>query len=159
MSAWFSLLIRRRWLVLAVALAGAAGGLANLRGLSVDAVPDISPKQVMILTQSPGLGPLEVERLVSFPVENAMAGAPGLTGIRSTSRAGVSAVYVTFDDGVPVTEARAQVFQRLPAAKAMMPAGVGDPQMGPLAAGLGGMYPFELRRPPAPPLQAESVPQ
>ncbi|GAN48034.1 efflux RND transporter permease subunit [Methylobacterium radiotolerans] len=157
MSAWFSLLIRRRWLVLAVALAGAAGGLANLRGLSVDAVPDISPKQVMILTQSPGLGPLEVERLVSFPVENAMAGAPGLTGIRSTSRAGVSAVYVTFDDGVPVTEARAQVFQRLPAAKAMMPAGVGDPQMGPMATGLGEIYQFELRGPAYSPMELKRI--
>ncbi|WP_289052724.1 efflux RND transporter permease subunit, partial [uncultured Methylobacterium sp.] len=84
MKTWFALLVRRRWLVLMIALAGAAGGLANLRGLSIDAVPDISPKQVMVLTLSPGLGPLEVERLVSFPVESAMAGAPGLTGLRST---------------------------------------------------------------------------
>ena len=103
MKAWFALLIRRRWLVLVIALAGTAGGIVNLEGLSIDAVPDISPKQVMILTLSPGLGALEVERLVTFPVENAMAGAPGLTGIRSTSRAGVSAVYVTFADGMSIT--------------------------------------------------------
>ncbi len=57
MKAWFALLIRRRWLVLVVALAAAGGGIVNLRGLSIDAVPDISPKQVMILTLSPGLGP------------------------------------------------------------------------------------------------------
>ncbi len=56
MKTWFALLVRRRWLVLMIALAGAAGGLANLRGLSIDAVPDISPKQVMVLTLSPGLG-------------------------------------------------------------------------------------------------------
>ncbi len=145
MKAWFSLLVRRRWLVLIVALAGAAGGIANLEGLSIDAVPDISPKQVMVLTLSPGLGAQEVERLVSFPVENAMAGAPGLTGVRSTSRYGVSAVYVTFQDDMSITEARAQVFQRLPQAKSMMPAGVGDPQMGPMATGLGEIYQFELR--------------
>ena len=74
MNGWFALLIRHRWIVLAIALLGAAGGVVNLRGFSIDAVPDISPKQVMILTVSPGLGPLEVERLVSFPIENAMSG-------------------------------------------------------------------------------------
>ncbi|MCJ2019151.1 CusA/CzcA family heavy metal efflux RND transporter [Methylobacterium sp. E-065] len=153
MRTWFALLIRRRFLILMIALAAAAGGIANLDGLSIDAVPDISPKQVMILTLSPGLGPLEVERLVTFPVENAMAGAPGLTGIRSTSRAGVSAVYVTFAESVPITEARNQVFQRLPAAKGMMPAGVGDPQVGPMATGLGEIYQFELRGPAYTPMQ------
>ncbi|KTS22440.1 cation transporter [Methylobacterium indicum] len=157
MKTWFALLVRRRWLVLMIALAGAAGGLANLRGLSIDAVPDISPKQVMVLTLSPGLGPLEVERLVSFPVESAMAGAPGLTGLRSTSRYGVSAVYVTFEDGVPLTEARAQVFQRLPQARAMMPAGVGEPQMGPMATGLGEIYQFELRGPAYSPMELKRL--
>ncbi len=157
MKAWFALLIRRRWLVLVVALAGTAGGIVNLEGLSIDAVPDISPKQVMILTLSPGLGPQEVERLVSFPVESAMAGAPGLTGIRSVSRFGVSAVYVTFEDGMAVTEARVQVFQRLPQAKAMMPAGVGDPQMGPMATGLGEIYQFELRGPAYSPMELKRI--
>ncbi len=157
MKAWFALLIRRRWLVLVLAVMGAAGGIANIEGLSIDAVPDISPKQVMILTLSPGLGPLEVERLVSFPVESAMAGAPGLTTVRSTSRFGVSAVYVTFEDGVPLTEARNQVFQRLPQAKAMMPAGVGDPQMGPMATGLGEIYQFELRGPAYSPMELKRL--
>ncbi|KMO10570.1 efflux RND transporter permease subunit [Methylobacterium platani] len=157
MTAWFALLIRRRWLVLVVALAAAAGGIVSLRGLSIDAVPDISPKQVMVLTLSPGLGPLEVERLVSFPVESAMAGAPGLTGIRSTSRFGVSAVYVTFDEAMPITEARSQVFQRLPQAKAMMPAGIGDPQMGPMATGLGEIYQFELRGPATSPMELKRI--
>ena len=77
MKTWFALLVRRRLLVLMVALAAAAGGVANLEGLSIDAVPDISPKQVMVLTLSPGLGPLEVERLVTFPVENALGGGAG----------------------------------------------------------------------------------
>ena len=157
MNAWFALLIRRRWLVLVLALAGAVGGIVNLEGLSIDAVPDVSPKQVMVLTLSPGLGPLEVERLVSFPVENAMAGAPGLSGIRSTSRYGVSAVYVTFDDSMSITEARSQVFQRLPLAKTMMPAGVGDPQMGPMATGLGEIYQFEVRGPGYSPMALKRI--
>ena len=157
MKSWFALLVRRRFLVLMIALAAAAGGVANLEGLSIDAVPDISPKQVMILTLSPGLGPLEVERLVTFPVENAMAGAPGLSNVRSTSRAGVSAVYVTFDESVSVTAARAEVFQRLPQAKSLMPAGVGDPQMGPMATGLGEIYQFELRGPAYTPMQLKRI--
>jgi heavy metal efflux system protein len=157
MKSWFALLIRRRFLVLMIALAAAAGGVANLEGLSIDAVPDISPKQVMILTLSPGLGPLEVERLVTFPVENAMAGAPGLSSVRSTSRAGVSAVYATFDESVAVTAARAEVFQRLPQAKSLMPAGVGDPQMGPMATGLGEIYQFELRGPAYTPMQLKRI--
>ncbi|KAA0122001.1 efflux RND transporter permease subunit [Methylobacterium sp. P1-11] len=157
MRSWFALLVRRRFLVLVVALAAAAGGVANLEGLSIDAVPDISPKQVMILTLSPGLGPLEVERLVTFPVENAMAGAPGLSNVRSTSRAGVSAVYVTFDESVSVTSARAEVFQRLPQAKNLMPAGLGDPQMGPMATGLGEIFQFELRGPAYTPMQLKRI--
>ncbi|WFS09160.1 CusA/CzcA family heavy metal efflux RND transporter [Methylobacterium sp. 391_Methyba4] len=157
MKTWFALMVRRRFLVLVVALAAAAGGIANLEGLSIDAVPDISPRQVMVLTLSPGLGPLEVERLVTFPVENAMAGAPGLANVRSTSRAGVSAVYATFDESVSVTEARAEVFQRLPQAKSLMPAGVGDPQMGPMATGLGEIYQFELRGPAYTPMQLKRI--
>ena len=157
MKSWFTFLVRRRFVVLVIALAAAVGGIANLEGLSIDAVPDISPKQVMILTLSPGLGPLEVERLVTFPVENAMAGAPGLSTVRSTSRAGVSAVYATFDEAVSITSARAEVFQRLPQAKSLMPAGVGDPQMGPMATGLGEIYQFELRGPAYTPMQLKRI--
>ena len=145
MNRWFGMLIAHRWIVLAIALLGAAGGFVNLRGFSIDAVPDISPKQVMILTVSPGLGPLEVERLVTFPIENAMAGVPGLKDVRSTSRFGVSAVYVTFDASVVLTDARSQVFERLADARATMPSGVGEPHMGPTATGLGEVYQFEVR--------------
>ncbi|MFC7662277.1 efflux RND transporter permease subunit [Methylorubrum suomiense] len=112
---------------------------------------------MMILTLSPGLGPLEVERLVSFPVESAMAGAPGLLNLRSTSRFGVSAVYVTFEESMPITQARDQVFQRLSQAKAMMPTGVGEPQMGPMATGLGEIYQFELRGPAYPPMELKRI--
>lgn len=146
-KAWFSFIIARRWLVLTLVITGVFGGLLSLKGLSVDAVPDISPKQVMVLTQSPGLGPLEVERLVTFPLENALAGAVGLDTVRSVSRFGVSAVYATFKDGTTLDQARDDIFQRLTRAKAMMPPGVGDPQMGPMATGLGEVYQFEVRGP------------
>lgn len=153
MQGFFEALVRRRWLVMVLALAVVAGGWLNLRQLAIDAVPDISPKQVMILTEATGLGPLEVERLVSFPIETSVAGLPLLQGVRSTSRFGLSAVYVTFEDGADVQTARAQVVERLQQAQAMLPPGVGTPSLGPFATGLGEILEFELRGPGFTPMQ------
>jgi len=153
MQGFFEALVRRRWLVMVLALAVVAGGWLNLRQLAIDAVPDISPKQVMVLTEATGLGPLEVERLVSFPIETAVTGLPLLQGVRSTSRFGLSAVYVTFEDGADVQAARAQVAERLQQAQAMLPPGVGTPALGPFATGLGEILEFELRGPGFTPME------
>ncbi len=153
MQRFFERLVARRWLVIVLALMLCAGGAWNLRQLAVDAVPDISPKQVMVLTEATGLGPLEVERLVTFPIETKMAGLPLLKDLRSTSRFGLSAVYVTFEDAADVQTARAQVFERLRQAQAMMPPGVGTPTEGPFATGLGEILEFELRGPGYTPMQ------
>jgi cobalt-zinc-cadmium resistance protein CzcA len=157
MQAFFEALVARRWLVLVLALAVVGAGYFNLRGLAIDAVPDISPKQVLILTEAQGLGPLEVERLVTFPIETQMTGLPGLKDVRSTSRFGLSAVYVTFEDGVNVETERARVFQRLQMAKGMMPPGVGSPEEGPLTTGLGEIFEFELRGPGYTPMQLYQI--
>ncbi len=146
-------LIAWRGLVLVLALALVAAGWLNLRHLAVDAVPDISPKQVLILTEAANLGPLEVERLVTIPIETQMVGLPHLQDVRSTSRFGLAAVYVTFDDSADVQAARAQVFERLQLARQMMPPGVGQPQEGPFATGLGEILEFELRGPGYTPMQ------
>lgn len=153
MQGFFETLVRRRWLVMMLALAVVAGGWLNLRQLAIDAVPDISPKQVMVLTEATGLGPLEVERLVSFPVETAMTGLPLLQGVRSTSRFGLSAVYVTFKDNADPQTARAQVVERLQQAQAMLPPGTGQPTLGPFATGLGEVLEFELRGPGFTPME------
>ncbi len=153
MQGFFEHLVRRRWLVIVLALLLCGGGYWNLRQLAIDAVPDISPKQVMILTEATGLGPLEVERLVTFPIETKMAGIPLLKDVRSTSRFGLSAVYVTFENSADVQTARARVFERLQQAKAMMPPGVGTPTEGPFATGLGEILEFELRGPGYTPMQ------
>ena len=153
MDGFFGALIARRWLVLILALALVVGGWFNLRQLAVDAVPDISPKQVMVLTEATGLGPLDVERLVTFPIETRMAGIPLLKNLRSTSRFGLSAVYVTFEDSADVQTARAQVFERLQQAQAMMPPGVGTPTEGPFATGLGEILEFRVRGPGYTPMQ------
>ena len=149
----FGAIVARRGLLMVLALGLAAAGVWNLRGLAIDAVPDISPKQVMILTEAEGLGPLEVERLVTIPIETQMSGLPKLQDLRSTSRFGLSAVYVTFDDDEDVQTARAQVFERLQQAAQMMPPGVGTPQEGPFATGLGEILEFELRGPGYTPMQ------
>ncbi len=153
MQGFFEALVRRRWLVMVLTLGVVAGGWFNLRQLAIDAVPDISPKQVMVLTEATGLGPLEVERLVSFPIETAMTGLPLLKGVRSTSRFGLSAVYVTFEDGADAQTARAQVLERLQNAQAMLPSGVGTPALGPFATGLGEILEFELRGPGFTPME------
>ena len=153
MERFFGLLVARRWLVLVLALAVIVAGGLNLRQLAIDAVPDISPKQVMVLTEAPGLGPLEVERLVTFPIESQMAGLPLLKDVRSTSRFGLSAVYVTFKDGADEQNARALVFEQLQQARAMMPPGVGAPAEGPFATGLGEVLEFRLRGPGYTPMQ------
>ncbi len=147
MQRLFSAIVARRWLAIVLSLIVLAGGIWNMQHLAIDAVPDISPKQVMILTQANGLGPLEVERLVTAPIEMQMTGLPGLAGVRSKSSFGLSAVYVTLDDAVDVDTARARIFERLQAAQATMPPGVGTPEEGPLTTGLGEILEFELRGP------------
>ncbi|WP_428391511.1 efflux RND transporter permease subunit [Lichenicoccus sp.] len=153
MERMFAAIVSRRWLVLVLALIVVAAGLWNMRELAIDAVPDISPKQVLILTEANGLGPLEVERLVTVPIEMQMVGLPKLKNVRSKSRFGLSAVYVTVKDDADVETERARIYQRLQLAKAMMPPGVGAPQEGPLTTGLGEIIEFELRGPGYTPMQ------
>src|SRR5260370_34955642 len=78
----------------------AAIGFISLRNLPIDAEPDITPNQVLVLTRAPSLSPLEVEQLISFPVETAMRGLPGITRIQSTSKYGVSYVAINFKDAM-----------------------------------------------------------
>ena len=135
-------------IVLTVLLIGA--GIYSMRKLPIDAVPDVTPNQVLIITRAPGLGPVEVERFITFSVESAMNGLPGITTIRSTSRFGLSVVYVFFDESMDIYFARRLVMERLPQAREMIPTGFGSPEMGPISTGLGEIYQFEVRgnRPP-----------
>ncbi|MFC7473033.1 efflux RND transporter permease subunit [Dankookia sp. GCM10030260] len=121
----------------------AAMGLYDLRRLPIDAQPDISPRQVLVITQAPGLGPLEVERFITFPVELALQGLPRMETLRSVSRYGLSVVYVRFADEMDIYAARNLVFSRLPAVQ--VPPGAGTPQMGPVSTGLGEIFQFEVR--------------
>ncbi len=130
-------------MLLAVVALGLGGFAATT--IPLDAVPDLTNVQVQILTNSPALGPVEVEQFITFPVENAMSGIPKVDEIRSISRFGLSAVTVTFEDGTDIYWARNIVSQRLLRAKEEIPPGMGTPELGPIATGMSEIYQFEVR--------------
>ncbi len=130
------LTIQHRLLVVLLTLMVGGIGVASLLKLPIDAVPDITNVQVQVNTEVPALAPLDVERQVSWPIETAMAGIPGLQGTRSLSRNGFSQVVVVFEDGTDIYFARQQVAERLDQARESLPAGA-EPVMGPISTGLG----------------------
>jgi len=139
--------IERRWLVVGVTLAMAALGVFSLGRLPIDAVPDITNVQVQINTEAPGYSPLEAEQRVTFPVETALGGVPGLVYTRSLSRYGLSQVTVVFEDGTDLYFARQLVNERLQAVKGQLPAGLA-PEMGPIATGLGEIFMYVVEAEP-----------
>jgi cobalt-zinc-cadmium resistance protein CzcA len=141
----FEASLRNRFLVLVGAALLVAVGVYSLRRLPIDAVPDVTPNQVQILTKAPALGPLEVEQFITFPVETAMSGLPGIEKMRSVSRFGLSAVSVSFDERMDIYFCRRLVMERLPTAREAIPAGLGTPEMGPISTGLGEIYQFEVQ--------------
>ena len=137
--------LHNRFLVLVFMVLVIAVGIWAMRVLPIDAVPDITPNQVIVLTDAPGLGPVEVERLITFPVETAMSGLPGVTEIRSLSRFGLSSVTIFFKEDMDIYFCRRLIMERLPQAKEAIPTGFGQPEMGPISTGLGEIYQFEVR--------------
>ncbi|MHB8972715.1 MAG: efflux RND transporter permease subunit [Pirellulaceae bacterium] len=137
-----------RFVVLILVLLLVVIGAAAMLRLPVDAVPDVTNIQVQVLTTAPALGPVEVEQFVTFPVEAAMSGLPGVTEIRSVSRFGLSAVTVVFEEGTDIYRARQLVNERLQQARNNIPEGFGEPEMGPIASGLGEIYQFQVRAEP-----------
>jgi heavy metal efflux system protein len=142
--------LRGRFLVLVLTVLVTVLGAISFQRLPIDAVPDITNVQVQILTRTAPLGPVEVERYVTFPVEAAMSGLPDVEEIRSVSRFGLSAVTVLFHDGVDIYFARQLVSERLPAAREAIPPGFGTPELGPVTTGLGEVYQFVVKGPYSP---------
>ena len=131
--------IDHRLLVVMLVALAAGLGVYSLQRLPIDAVPDITNNQIQINTIHPSFSPPEVERLITYPVETALAGIPGLKLTRSISRNGFSQVQAVFDDDVDIYFARQQVAQRLIDARENLPAGA-EPVMGAIATGLGEVY-------------------
>lgn len=141
-----SLSIRHRVAVIALTLASVAFGIAALARLNVDAFPDLMPNQVQVMTEAPGLSPLEVEQLVSYPLETAMLGLPRAADVRSISKAGISVVTVTFDDDVDFYFARTQTQQRIQEAAELLPSGL-MPMLGPPATAMGEVFQYLVESP------------
>src|SRR6516164_460370 len=130
--------LRNRFLVLAGAVVFIVLGAWSLSQLDIDAFPDTTPVQVQINTMAPGLAPEEVERQITFPVEQAINGLPRLQQLRSISKFGLSQVVVVFVDGTDIYFARQMINQRL--SIAAIPEGIPRPRMGPIATGLGEVF-------------------
>src|SRR5215218_3589258 len=137
--------LANRFLVLMGTLLVAALGVYSALHLPIDAVPDLTNVQVQVITEAPALSPLEVETLLSFPVEGAMSGLPDVEQIRSISKFGISVVTIVFREGTDIYRARQLVGERLGRASAAIPAGYGSPTLGPITTALGEVYQFQVR--------------
>src|SRR6266516_2772276 len=131
--------VRRRWLILLIALAAAASGFWSLTKLPIDAVPDVTNVQVQINAVAPAMTPVEIEKQVTVALETVLAGTPGLESTRSFSRNGFAQITAVFTDRTNIYFARQQVSERINEAKANLPPGV-DVRLGPISTGLGEIY-------------------
>ncbi|WP_455824658.1 CusA/CzcA family heavy metal efflux RND transporter [Pseudomonas graminis] len=131
--------IEQRIIVMLAVLLMAGIGIASYQKLPIDAVPDITNVQVQINSSAAGFSPLETEQRITFPIETAMAGLPGMQQTRSLSRSGLSQVTVIFKDGTDLFFARQLVNERLQVARDQLPVGI-DTQMGPISTGLGEIF-------------------
>jgi cobalt-zinc-cadmium resistance protein CzcA len=136
-------ILHQRLLIILAALLLLGAGAIAFNHLPIDAFPDVTNQQVMILTDAPGLTPTEVERLVTFPIEINMGGLPGVRQVRSLSKIGLSQVVIIFEDNVDTYFARQVVFERLASAAEQLPEGI-EPELGPISTGLGEIYQYVL---------------
>jgi len=125
-----------------------AYGSFQFTKLPIDAVPDITDNQVQVITVTPSLGAPDVERLITFPIEQANSNIPGLKEIRSFSRFGLSLITIVFEDNIDIYWARQQVTERLKIAETQIPKGVGSPELAPVTSGLGEIYQYVIKPKP-----------
>ncbi len=137
--------IKNKLVILLGLFALIIGGVYSISKLPIDAVPDITNNQVLIITSVPSAGAPDVERLITVPIEQATRNIPGLIEQRSFSRFGLSLVTLVFKDDIDIYWARQQVSERLITVKSQMPEGMGIPELGPLTTGLGEIYQYVLR--------------
>ncbi len=138
--------LRYKFLVLVAFAAVAFLGWRAVETVPIDAFPDVTPVQVNIYTESPGLAAEDVEQLLTFPIESAMAGLPKVRQIRSVSLFGLSYVSVYFEDDMDIYFARRLVMERLSEVRDRIPEGYGSPEMGPNSSGLGQVFWYTVER-------------
>src|SRR5579883_3158981 len=133
--------LEHRWFVLIGVVAIVAAGLYAMLNIPMDAFPDLTSNQVVVITECPGMPPAEVEQLVTFPLETSLMGIPRTQGIRSISKLGLSIVTLTFDDSVYTYLARQLVNERVQEARSRLPEGL-EPTLGPVATAFGEVYQY-----------------
>ena len=138
--------LRQRILVIGLACLLSVLGVIAFESIPIDAYPDVTNIQVQVLTDAPGLSPVEVERFITYPLEIQMTGLPGLAEIRSLSKFALSQITVVFNDDVDIYFARQLVFERIMAAKERLPDGL-EPIMAPVSTGLGEVYQYYVEGP------------
>ncbi len=138
--------LRQRILVIGLACLLSVIGVIAFESIPIDAYPDVTNIQVQVLTDAPGLSPVEVERFITYPLEIQMTGLPGLAEIRSLSKFALSQITVVFNDDVDIYFARQLVFERIMAAKERLPEGL-EPIMAPVSTGLGEVYQYYVEGP------------
>ncbi len=135
----------RNKLVIAVGVVALIGcGLYSLDRIPIDAVPDITTNQVLVITNSPNLAAQEVEQFITFPLERSLANLPEVEEIRSLSRSGISVITVVFDDGMDTYRARQLISEQIERSSEDIPEGFGRPTLGPITTGLGEVYQYVL---------------
>jgi len=140
------LALKERLLIIVAAIFLIVFGIYSFQKLPIDAFPDVTNVQVQIISEAPGMSPLEVEKLVTFPVEIQMSGLPKLVELRSLSKSALSMITVVFEDGVDIYFARQLVLERLIEAKEKLPENV-EASLGPISTGLGEIYQYALEPP------------
>ena len=143
MTTFFEWIVKRRWAVLFVGALVVLGGLVAWARLPIDAFPDVTNIQVMVLSKAAGLSATDVEQRVTYPIEQQMGGLPRVTLVRSISRAGLSQVVIVFKDSVDPYFARQVVFERLQGARELLPPGI-EPELAPLSTGLGEIFQYTI---------------
>lgn len=149
--------LRQRFVVVLGAILLVILGILAWPQVNLDAVPDITTNQISINTETGGMSPEEVEKLVTFPIETAMGGIPGVEQVRSLSQFGLSQVNVVFRDDKDIYFARQLVSERLNGVKDELPDGVGSPTMGPVSTGLGDIYMYAIESPNRTPAQLREL--
>jgi cobalt-zinc-cadmium resistance protein CzcA len=143
MTQFFEWIVKRRWAVLFIGALVVAGGVVAWARLPIDAFPDVTNIQVMVLSKAPGLSAADVEQRITYPIEQQMGGLPKKTLVRSISRAGLSQVVIAFKDSTNPYFARQVVFERLQGARDLLPAGI-EPELAPMSTGLGEIFQYTI---------------
>src|SRR5260370_41760194 len=146
MSRIIDALLNNRWLVFGLLLMIIVGGVATMLQLPMEAFPDLTNNQVVVSVQCPGMSPVEVEQLVTYPIETSMMGMPKLQMVRSTSKLDLSMVTIIFDDSMDKYLVRQLVAERLNQVQSRIPSGL-QPQMNPMSTAFGEVYQYTVAEP------------